>query len=249
MFGGRLHAFGDDGDAEVAADRQHAAGDGLARAAGVDAAHQRHVELDQVGREVGQQREAGVAGAEVVDRGQEAAALVLAQDAGEPGAVFHALAFGHLEDDAVGGEPVHARRFQRGADADLGLVDRVGHEVDRQPVLQAQLRRGLDGLHAAGLVEAVAVVDRDLVEHPAGALAGGAAHQGLVCPDAARGDVDDGLVGVVELEDELLGVGAARAGIGGRSVELCEVRRGGFDLDHGSAGTFRPGISAAHRPS
>jgi hypothetical protein len=185
--------------------------DGLARALRVDAAHEAHVELDEVGLEVGEQVQAGVAGADVVDCRQEADAPVLAQDLRQPLAVVDLFAFDRLEDDALDREAVRARRVQRGADAQLGRVYGVGQEGDRQPAGQVQRGSGLDGLDAAGLVEAVAVVVVDLGQHAVGRLALRAAHQRLVHEDLARAHVDDGLEGEAEAKRQTVRTGAIDA--------------------------------------
>ena len=82
---GGLDAFDEHRHAEFAAHGQDAVRDGLAGAAGVDAARQLHVELDDVGLEVAEQIQTCVTGAEIVNRTQEADAIVFAQ-ACAPGA-------------------------------------------------------------------------------------------------------------------------------------------------------------------
>ena len=121
---GGLDALGDDLHAGIVADPSMPRTIAWRVLQVVDAADQRHVELDQVRLEIREQREPGVAGAEIVDGGEEAAALVLPKDLGEPGAVFDPLALGHLEDDLLEREVVDARGLERSADAASGLRPR-----------------------------------------------------------------------------------------------------------------------------
>jgi len=103
----------------------------LPRPAGVNTAHQRHVELNDVGLEVGQQVQARIACAEIVDRGQEAGALVFGQDAAQPLAVFNGFALGCLEEEAFDRNVVLPCGLERRTGAQLRLVDRIGQEIDR----------------------------------------------------------------------------------------------------------------------
>ena len=135
---------------------------------GVDAAHQVHVDLDEVGLEFGEQVQPGIAGAEIVDRGQEALAAVLGDDALDVADVLDLLALGELEHDVVAREAGRLGGGERRAQAGGRLVDGVRQEIDRElDVLAAreQPRCQFDRLDAAGLVEAVAVrvVDPDRI--------------------------------------------------------------------------------------
>ena len=89
----RLRAIADD-----------AGDDHLLGRAGVDVAHQVHVDLEEVGLELGEQVQAGIAGAEIVDRGDEAPAPVLADDALDVADVLDLLPLGELEHDVFARE-------------------------------------------------------------------------------------------------------------------------------------------------
>lgn len=102
--------------------------------------------------------------------------------------------------------------IQRRADAQLGAVDGVGHEIDRQLTLHAQFGSGLDCLDPAGLIEAKPIVLVDLRQHGGGRLAGDAAHQRLMSEDLPAAQVDDRLKGVAEAEAQAFAAGAAGAG-------------------------------------
>ena len=121
------------------------------RLARVDAAQQRHVDLQQVGLIFGKKLEAGIAGAEIVERGDEAEPPVFGDDAFDMSGVVDALVLGEFEHDALGREADAARGLERGADARGRFVDRIGHEIDRQPqvLVVEQPARGLDRLDAA----------------------------------------------------------------------------------------------------
>ena len=202
--------------------------DGLAHRVGIDAPHQRHVQLDDVGLELGQQVEPGIAGAEVVDGGHEFLPLVLVDDLLQVGLVHQLLAFGDLEDDPLGGKAEAPRRRQGGADAGGRPVDRVGQEIDAQPAGHTQPGGQLDGLDPAGLVEGVAVLVVDPGEHAGRPAAVGAAHQRLVGIQAAVTQVDDGLEGHAEIEIQGLTVPAGGAGREGwLFAHAMRVRRGG----------------------
>ncbi|MDT4852321.1 hypothetical protein FQZ97_865470 [compost metagenome] len=159
----------------------------------MDAADQAQVDLHHVGLERGQQLEARVGGAEVVDGRGEAVALEGAEGVGQAVQVAHALALGDLEHQLAHGELAALGGSHGGAEA-LGLPrDVVGHDVEAEARLHAQARGDLDGLDAAGFVEGEAVDRIDAPEHLGGAFAREAAHQRLVRIDLVPAQVHDGL--------------------------------------------------------
>src|SRR4029079_11863266 len=71
-LGGGLHALGHDRHRHLAAQAGYAANDALFRLVGVDIADQRHIELYDLGLELGEAREPRVTRAEVIDGDPEA---------------------------------------------------------------------------------------------------------------------------------------------------------------------------------
>jgi len=134
--------------------------------------------------------------AEIVERRGKAHRLVARDDVLDVGGVAQLFVRGELEHQPRGFE-IHPRRgCQRGADTGLWLIDRVGHEIDRQLRARARwhVRAGqFDGLHPAGLVEPVAVLLGDGGEHLTGPLAVECPHQRLIAPDRPGGHFDDRL--------------------------------------------------------
>lgn len=195
-LGGGLDALGDHGDAEIDAQADDRGDDHPARQAGVDAADQLHVELDDVRLEAREQVEPGVAGAEIVERGAEAHLPIGRDDVRDMRRIGHLLVLGELEHEPVGRQAGGARGAQRQLDAGGGRIDRVGQEIDRQARAgreDAGADGGLDRLDAALLVEGVAIGLRHAREHARGALPRGAADQRLIGEGRARDDVDDRL--------------------------------------------------------
>ncbi len=230
-LGRRLDAFGQHRDVELAGDEQGRREDRLAGAAGVDAAHEMHVDLDQVGLEIGEQAQSGIAGAEIVEGRDEAHLAVLGDDVLQMRDIGHLLALGELEHDRGQREAALAGGRKGCAQAGGRLVNGVGQEVDRQ-MRQfpggEQPRRQRDRLHPAGLVEAVFLVGRDLRQDAVGALPVEAPHQGLVAPDPLRRDVEDGLEGHGELEVQRAGSLAAGAGGFGHGQQLVGAYEGPY---------------------
>jgi hypothetical protein len=204
--------------------------DQAARAVAVKAADQLHVDLDEIGLEVGQDAKPRVARPEVVQGRLEAERLVGADDALDVLGIADALVFRELEDDPVRREAGGAGGFQREADAGFGLVDGVRQEVDGQEgrrALQPEPRRALDGGDPAALVEGVAVGVVHLGENLAGALAVGAPHQGLVGEGGAGLHVHDGLERHGDGERERLPVAASgAAGVGAACAHGGQVGEG-----------------------
>src|SRR5439155_16047520 len=96
---GLLDAFGDDLEALVAGKAQQEADEVSRRGVLVDVAHEGHVELDELGSEVGDGAEAGVARAEVVDGDAEPGAAQRLELPADLQEVAQRRALGQLEDD------------------------------------------------------------------------------------------------------------------------------------------------------
>lgn len=161
--------LGDDANAQALRDQHDTGDDGLAHRVLIDAAGQGHVQLEQVRLEFGQQIEPGVARAKIVDGGGEALLAILGEDPLEVLRIMDLLAFGHLEHQPFAREVKALRRLQRGANAGLGAIHRIGQEVDAEQTIrnieQPELRSPLDGLDPAGLIETVAVAIVDPSEN------------------------------------------------------------------------------------
>lgn len=115
-------------------------------------------------------------------------------------AILHLLHLGQLEHDLLDGEVVLAGRLQGGADAALRAVDRIGQKIDAQHPLHPEPCRQRDGLDAAQLIEAVAVVVVDPGNHALRRFVVDPPHQRLVAEDGALSAIDDGLKGHGEVE-------------------------------------------------
>ncbi len=197
----------------------------------VDAAQQVHIEFDDVGMKIGQQVEAQVTGAKVIDRRFEAEGLIVIDDAAKMLAILHLLHLGQLEHDLLDREEVLAGRLQGGANAALRAVDRIGQKVDAQHAPHIEPGGQRDGLDPAQLVEAVAVVVVDPGNHALRRFVVDPPHQRLVAEDGALAAIDDGLKGHGEIEVEihlLLTLLADGGGRGGRYIhDVPLIGRGG----------------------
>lgn len=211
QFSVGLHPLGDHPDFHLADGLENSADDGLARRIRIDVAHKFHVELDDVGLELGQKVQPGESRAEIVDGRQETDLAVVGDDVPEMRDALDALALGDLEDDALGREAVLPGCLQRRADAPLGGVDGVRHEIDAEIALDAQPGGQLDGLDSADLVEPVLVRGIDGFEHGAGRLSAGATHERLIGEHLVGSQVDDRLEGHAEIETQRFGAQALAA--------------------------------------
>ena len=196
-------------------------------AAGVDVAHQFHVELDDVGLKLREQVQSSIACAEVIDRRQEPDAFVLSQDLCKPLAVVDVLAFDRLEDDLVDRKTVGFCGGQGGADAQLRLVDGVWHEVDGQHRLHVEMGGRLDRFGTASLIETISILFVDFRQHGEGTLTFRTTHKRLVREYGSRTNVDDGLERVAELEPQTFAglATVARRGTRNHRIERQEIRR------------------------
>ncbi len=126
----RFDALADGRDAEIAEHRERIAHDGLLDRALIHSTNEVHVELHEVGLKLGEQAEARVASAEVIDRGLEPHGAIRAQDV-EHVRRIQALHLGELEDDTLNRETRTHRRRQRQPDACARLINGVWQEIDR----------------------------------------------------------------------------------------------------------------------
>ena len=97
------------------------------------------------GRKSASRLQARVTGAKVVDRRLEAQGLIVIDDAANMAVVLHLFHLGELEHDLLDGKEMLAGRLQRGADAALRAIDRIGQEVDAQhaPHIEAGGQRAM----------------------------------------------------------------------------------------------------------
>ena len=106
------------------------------------------------------------------------------------------LGLGEFEDDVVQRVARPLRRIEGQADAGPRLVDGIGHEIDgqmRSIAREAERGREFNGLHAASLIEGVAVPVVDGGQDRGRPLPVDAADQGLVGEGRARHHIDDRL--------------------------------------------------------
>src|SRR5688572_21298864 len=94
-----LDPFGDHGAPHVVAQLDERADRALLDDVLVATAHERHVDLDDLGHQLGEAGEAGIAGADVVDRDAEAELAEPGEPRRELGRDLERGALGHLEDD------------------------------------------------------------------------------------------------------------------------------------------------------
>jgi hypothetical protein len=95
----------------------------LAHGFGIDAPNQLEIDLDDVRLKLGQQVQAGISGAEIIDRGSEVMSAIFFQNAAQMGAIDHLFALGHLEDQSVAGKADPAGGGQRRLYAGIGPID------------------------------------------------------------------------------------------------------------------------------
>ncbi|MPN60815.1 hypothetical protein SDC9_208547 [bioreactor metagenome] len=115
--------------------------------------------------EIGQQVQPRIARAEIVDGSFEAEFAVFTQNIRQMAMVIYVFAFQCLENQLVKRKIVRAGGLQGAANAQLGSIHRVGHEIDGKTGLHPQGRGAGDCLGTATLVETVAVAIVDLGQH------------------------------------------------------------------------------------
>jgi hypothetical protein len=198
VFGNGFDAFRDDFNFEVVAGTANSAEDVLAWAGAVDTADESGVELDLIGREVVEQREAGVGSAEIVDGETDAEGTGLFHEGGEMGAVVDDSGFRHFEDDVVGGDAGALGGFESGEDRSGPRVETLRQKIEMQRDVDAEADSQSDGGGAGGLIEEVKAERRDLVEDLPGRLVPCAADKSFVGDHCFGYAVDDGLEGETE---------------------------------------------------
>lgn len=172
----------------------------------VDITNEIHVEFDNIRLKVGEHVQAGVPRAEIDNRGQEPHLLVFPQHSRKPLDVGHTFAFDRFKHDPIKREVVQLCCFERGTNANLRPVNRIGQEVDGKSRVHLQCRRRADRLHSTCLIELVAVLVRYVRKNRLGGFARNAANQRLVSEDCASDNVDDWLICVAETEVQVFAV-------------------------------------------
>ena len=111
------------------------------RGIGIDTAHQRHVELDQIRLEIREYREAGIARAEVIDGGLKSERLVCAECLHEMRTADDIFTFDRLEDDSLD-RKVGDRLAKISIVLD-NLIDRISECQQRLPMLRCPCNNAL----------------------------------------------------------------------------------------------------------
>jgi hypothetical protein len=109
------------------------------------------------------------------------------------GAISQVLAFHRLEDDSLNGKAMRSRCIEGAPYANLGLIDRVGHEIDGQKCVETERGCAGNGDLPAVLVKLIFVCVVDLREHRIRRFAIWAAHERLAREHRACAYIDDGL--------------------------------------------------------
>ena len=110
--------------------------------------------------------------------------------------VRHLLILGKFEDQPVARERVRPRGLEGQLDTGGGRIDRIGQEIDRQARRggkDSSPSRGFDRLHAALLIEAIAIGIAYLAKDAGGRFARRAAHQRFIGKHTVLLDIDDRL--------------------------------------------------------
>ncbi len=204
--------FGDDFDAQGGADPKDAAYDRLLYHVLVDITDQRHVQLDDVRLELGQQIQPRIACTEIVDGGFEALAFVLGNDAFEMILVDHLLVFGNFKNQPLHREVEALCRFQGSANAGRRLIHRVGQKIDADKAGDVQPGSQLHCLDAAGLVKLITIVGGDLGQNAGRAGSVGASYQRLAGKELAGTHIDDRLKRHAEVKVQRRTVDAGSTG-------------------------------------
>lgn len=127
--------------------------DRLTRTVAGDPAHQFHVEFDQIGPEIGEQIEFGIAGAEVVDRHFHTVAAKLVDDGGKALMVIDHRSLGDFEHNLVEADAHSPCGRESGAN-DSGRGHQAARlEVQVQAAIQTALGRQCNGLRPTALID------------------------------------------------------------------------------------------------
>lgn len=193
MFVRGLNTLTDHPNPQLRTKSHHVSDDPLANPVLINTPDKANVQLEQVRLEIREEIEARVTRAEVVDSREEAARAVRSKDIEEMSWVSDRFVLGHLEDDIGQGPPYPLSRDQGRTQAVLGVVDRIGEEVDREQSRKARLDGTFQSPHAAGLVECVVVLGTDPRHHILCRGAVHATHERFVRKDRPACHVDNRL--------------------------------------------------------
>ena len=94
------------------------------------------IDLEDVEAQLGEEPQAGVAGADVVRGEADGGSAARLDAAADPARVEQALALGELDDQAVGREVVPRQDGEQRARVELGRLDRGRLEVERQELVR-----------------------------------------------------------------------------------------------------------------
>ena len=192
----RFHPLGNEIDPQSLAKLDQFTHDDLSVGALIDPAGKVHIHFDEMRVEIGQEIEAGVAGAEIVESNMKALPAILLDDAKEMIAIRNFLDLSDLKDQPIRGKVEAGCGAQRELDASGRAVDRAGHEIDGELGAgfdQTYTRSQLNGLDSTALVKGISVLLVDLRKNNACWLLLQAAHQCLVGIDAVGFHIHDGL--------------------------------------------------------
>jgi|GEM_PF-6370933 len=193
-----FHGFTNDLDVERRAEFSHGTHDRLRPGPLVEIPNQLRIELDDVRLQFGEEVQAAVTRAEIIQSNSEAVFFVLGNDALQMRRIADWLMFRDLEDDPIKREMVQFRSTKGLCDTGCRAVDGFRHEVYRQTCSgfdHAQSGSQSNRLHAAYLIEGVAVFSSHLGEDRKCRLVLRTSNQGLIFPDGACFDIDNGLKG------------------------------------------------------
>ncbi len=198
-----LHPFGHRAHVQGVGHADDHPDDGAQVIAGREFAHEAAVDLERVEGEAAQVGERGVPRAEIVQRDAHARLAQRAQDRHGCAGLVHEDGFGDLQLQAAGGQPGRAQR-RLGHAVQVLRHDLHGRDIDRN-----RERFGPGGRVAAGLgqhplahgLDQSGVLGHgdELARSHLPQLGMVPAQQGLEAGDPPRIQVDDGLVGQVEL--------------------------------------------------
>ncbi len=165
---------------------------------GVDAAHQGHVDLHEIGLDLGDGGQAGIAGAHVVHGHAVAGVAVVGQGAVKEVEVLDAVAFGDLQHHVARLHAVLVQELSGLARGEGRVEHGAGMDVAKKPGPFLAGRESADGRLAAGLfqgehcggllgeIEQHGRRGKDALSRPPG--------QGLPGEHRAASQVDDGLI-------------------------------------------------------
>ncbi len=193
VLGDGFDPFGNHVDAEFKTAEADGANDGLAGAGALDAADQAHVQLDLIGLKVGEEIEAGMGGAKVVDGQPDAEGSIFLKQASEVSGVFDDQGFRDLENEALEGQACLPGGVEGGEDRLRIGFKALGQEVEVEGAVDFEASGESDCRSARRLIELVQPEGGDLVEDLPGGFVPGTANQSLPGDDFARDGINNGL--------------------------------------------------------